>query len=886
MTISPPPERDDPPPPGLRRMRFLAGAVLWFERGWPALAPALGLVLVLAAIALLDLPRALPPLVHVGLIAASGVAVVALLVRGVRRIGRPPAQAADRRLELDSGLRHQPLLVLTDRPSGGGGALWPAHVARARAQLGKLRLRLPRPMLAAADPRALRALVLIVFAASLGIAGPDAMARLAAAFHPGFVPAAPPPAPLLQAWITPPDYTGQPPLFLKPEGGAAEIPAGSKLTVSLTGGAAGTAPTLDVPGHSEAFASLDPTSFQIEQTLAAGGRVAVHRQARELAAWELTVVADVPPVVVFPEAPGILRNGANPQARLPWRVEHAYGVASLHAELHLVARPEAPALTVPIPLPGNTPKAAKGARVLDLTAHPWAGLPVSAQLVARDQPGLEGRSEPQVFTLPERRFTNAVARAVAAVRRQLSLAPDDRAVATAELDRLSRLPTVWDDNTGDYINLRAILGLLAHGRGDEIVPQAQERLWTLALHIEEGAADRTARALEVARQQLRDALEAEKKAEPSKDSEKAAQLNDLDRRIRELQEALQKRLDALSEQARREPESDGYNPDAHPLDQRDMQKLTEEMRDATRKGDTDQTREKLAELDRLMDALKNGRPEHGQMTEQEKQRAEKRQRGQQQMSALQDMVQREGGLLDRAQARAPTEPRRFSPAETLTPATSATRTAEQRTQLALRRAVGELMQQYADLTGEVPPNLGDADSAMRDAAQAVAQGRDAQAAEADRHAIEALQKGGQAMQQQMAQQFGRGQQSGDEADDGDDGEEGMAQGEGQGEGQGQGDGKGNGQGQGQYGQRPGDRPGNRPGQNRQHANRPGQNRDPLGRSRGEASSGSESSGDVQVPEEMEQARTRALQDELRRRGADRTRNQDELDYIERLLRQF
>ena len=50
--------------------------------------------------------------------------------------------------------------------------------------------------------------------------------------------------------------------------------------------------------------------------------------------------------------------------------------------------------------------------------------------------------------------------------------------------------------------------------------------------------------------------------------------------------------------------------------------------------------------------------------------------------------------------------------------------------------------------------------------------------------------------------------------------------------------------------------------------------------------GLEESGDVDVPEEMEQARTRALQEELRRRGAERTRPKPELDYIDRLLRQF
>ena len=41
-----------------------------------------------------------------------------------------------------------------------------------------------------------------------------------------------------------------------------------------------------------------------------------------------------------------------------------------------------------------------------------------------------------------------------------------------------------------------------------------------------------------------------------------------------------------------------------------------------------------------------------------------------------------------------------------------------------------------------------------------------------------------------------------------------------------------------------------------------------------------------VPEQREQQRTQAIEQELRRRGADRTRPQYELDYIGRLLQQF
>ena len=194
------------------------------------------------------------------------------------------------------------------------------------------------------------------------------------------------------------------------------------------------------------------------------------------------------------------------------------------------------------------------------------------------------------------------------------------------------------------------------------------------------------------------------------------------------------------------------------------------------------------------------------------------------------------------------------------------------------------MQQYGDLTGQIPPNLGEADGAMRDAAQALAQNNDTPAAAAEQRAIEALQKGGRSMSQQMAQQFGRGQQ-GQEGE----GEEGDEDGQGQMAGDQPGDGQGD---------QPGDRPGggrnNRNGAGRgdrpwapgRSVDRRDDRRDPLGRPLKEGTSGTDESGDVRVPDQMEQARTRAIQDELRRRGAERTRPQPELDYIDRLLKQF
>jgi hypothetical protein len=190
------------------------------------------------------------------------------------------------------------------------------------------------------------------------------------------------------------------------------------------------------------------------------------------------------------------------------------------------------------------------------------------------------------------------------------------------------------------------------------------------------------------------------------------------------------------------------------------------------------------------------------------------------------------------------------------------RQADLRTQKALRRALGVLMQQYADLSGKLPDSLNDGDIAMREAVRALDSGDDAAAAAAIQRAIEALQKGGRAMSQQLAQQFGRGQ--GDKGDEGDEAGQGGDQ-----------DGPGSGP------------PDGRSDGGRQAAGRGGDRRDPLGRSLREDGAGqSPGEGGVRVPDQMEQARSRAIQEELRRREAEKTRPQPELDYIERLLQQF
>lgn len=852
----------------LRRLssrRGLARLAILFELVWPAVWPPLGLIGLFVCAALLGLPQRLPALWHAGLLLALGGAVLVLLVRGLLGVRAPDDAAADRRLERASGLRHRPLSVLTDRPARPDAAaepLWQAHVARAMSQLRRLRVGLPRPGLARLDRRALRGGLVVGLVATVVIAGEDAPSRIAAALQPTLPPAPVPPATQLQAWITPPGYTRLAPVFLKPEGGAVSVPAGSHLTVNVTGGEG--EPVLALNGHIDAFRALDRTSFQADRDLAAGGRLVVRRRGSELAAWDLSVVADEPPTVAWTEPPGPARNSQ--EIRLPWEAHDDYGVVGVEAELRLDQRRDAPPVVLAIPIPGNNPKSAHGNPVQDLTSHPWAGLPVVARLKARDAAGQTGESEDATFTLPERPFQNPLARAVIAVRKELSLHPERREQARDDLSALLQAPDAFGDDAGAYINTAAIAALLGDRDSAKVVGEAQDRLWELALHLEEWQTERTARALDAARKDARQALDRAAQDPNRKEAEQ------VDRKLKELEQAIQRHMQALADQARREPSEIPPDADVRQLDSRELQRMVEAARDAARQNKMEEARQRMAELERMLDQLRGARVGNNRNNAQKQ--AEGRQRGRQQMGALQDMIGRQGGLLDHAQGRSGqnADPdshlnRNLEPQQSDQQQADqkAQREADRKVQQALRRALGELMQQFGDLTGQVPKSLGEADTAMRDAGHSLAEGKDGAAGDAEQRAIEALQKGGREMGQQMAKQFGRGQQpnQGDEGENGDPSasngftlQDGHSDQDGQTEGNIQG--------------------------NRGHPER----RDPFGRQLGEGSSGADESADVQVPEQMERQRARSIQDELRRRGAERERPQEELDYIDRLLKQF
>ena len=77
-----------------------------------------------------------------------------------------------------------------------------------------------------------------------------------------------------------------------------------------------------------------------------------------------------------------------------------------------------------------------GALQTDLTANPYAGVDMQAQLTARDVSGQTGQSDPVRFKLPARDFHNGLARAIADIRRRLAMHFETPLEAADDIDAL------------------------------------------------------------------------------------------------------------------------------------------------------------------------------------------------------------------------------------------------------------------------------------------------------------------------------------------------------------------------------------------------------------------------------------------------------------------
>lgn len=859
---------------------LLARAALAWEALWPKLWPALAVVGLFLSVAWLDIPGRLPGPVHLVLLLGTFGAVGFMLRRALRGFAFPGEEQGRRRIERDSKLSHRPLTVLKDRPAGGGtdplaAALWRAAQARARRQTDALTVNAPHPNLAARDPWALRAAVVLVVAASGVVAWGDWGQRLGLALTPrlSWGPVAPA---ALEAWVTPPDYTGLPPIILTRIGAAAAkgdakgdpqpvpIPTGSTLLVKVTGGY-GTPKLIANNGAETVLKEAGTDAWQADATITGGTTLVVRQAGRTLREWPVIVVPDQGPGIAFRSPPAATERFST---RIDYTAADDYGVVKATATVRLVTPVpdviDRTPIVLPLPLPGAAPREAKGTGFHDLTPHPWAGLDVVIALEATDAAGQTGTAPERPFTLPERPFNHPVARAIIAERKKLTLGGDPmREPVARAVAELSARPGAYFDDTSAFLALRAAVNRLMLDAEPEALREVQDMLWEAALRIEDGG-------LSMAERQLRDAQErlAEAMDRNASDAE-------LDQLMAELEQAMRQFLDAMDEQMRQAQQEGRRMPDlpmdpnTQTLDRSDIERMMEQMRELSRTGSKDAAREMLSQLQQMLEGMQTGRMDQ-QEAEQAEQMAEA-------MRELQDLAQQQRALMDETfrqsqeqegaepqqgqqgqqgpqgqaspgqqgpnrQGRAPQQGGSGMQGQQQGQQQQGRGQGQQNGQAGgdmaarqdeLRRQLGRMMQRFGEQGAEIPRPFGRAEQAMRDAQEALRQGRPDAAVPPQGEALTELQQGLQDMAQQMMQRM-----------------------------------MGN----------------NRPQNGQQQRMGRGPGRDPLGRQLpGNGMGGGEQ---VKIPEEADIQRAREILDELRRRAGEQNRPRQELDYIDRLLDRF
>ncbi|MGP8120228.1 MAG: TIGR02302 family protein [Xanthobacteraceae bacterium] len=841
----------------LQALRRAIWAIAW-ERLWPLGARFLSVIGLFLAVSWAGIWVAMPTagrVVGVTLFAALALASLLPLIR----MRWPTRDEALRRLDRAAGVPHRPATALTDTVRSDDPvtlALWQVQRERALASLRRIRAGLPSPRLAVYDPWAVRALAIMLLAATFIAATGERTARLAAAFDwNGLLATA---DVRVDAWVTPPAYTARAPVILtagttgdnaaSPSATLA-VPAGSTLTVRSSG------TTLEVAtsgGIAEAAASDETPKGATERrfTISGDGSAQVRSPATH-PQWTFRAVPDRAPTIALARDPERQARGA---VLLAYKIEDDYGVTDAKAQFtvqdggvvdgdHAAARPlyELPAFA--LVLPNARTRNGIGQTIKDLSEHPYAGAEVALTLVARDEAGNEGRSAPFTMRLPERVFAKPVPRALIELRRMLALDANQSATVHAALEALLIAPELFTPEFGQYLELRAAAAQLASARTDDALRDVVASLWALAVAIEDGNLSDVEKALRAAQEALQQALE------------RGASDEEIKKLTEQLRAALDQYIRQLAEQLKTNPQqlARPLGPNTKFVRPEDLNAMIERMERLSRSGDKDGARQLLDQLQQMLENLQMAQP--GQQGDSDMQQS---------LNELGDVIRKQQQLRDKTFKQGQESRRdRMRGKSGDQNAMNALREDQQGLRDRLKKLLDDLNKQglgshqrgqpgrdgdngeqaepgqdeqaeAGQGQGDDGSGLDEADSAMGDADGRLGDGNADAAVDSQGRALEALRRGAQKLAREAQQQMA-----------------------------GEGEGRGN-------------RVGRQDGS--------GADSDPLGRPL--RSHNPDDGFNVRIPGEIDVQRARRILEELRRRLADPQRPQLELDYIERLLKDY
>jgi uncharacterized protein (TIGR02302 family) len=447
-------------------------------------------------------------------------------------------------------------------------------------------------------------------------------------------------------------------------------------------------------------------------------------------------------------------------------------------------------------------------------------------LTARDEAGNEGRSQPRDITLPQRIFVKPLARALIEQRRILALDAETKPTVLTALDALTIAPEHFTPESGVYLGLRSIYHGLENAKSDDALREVVARLWDMAVQLEDGNVSQAEQALRQAQEALRQALE------------RGASEEEIKKLMEQLRAAMDKFLQALAEEMRKNPQqlSRPLDKNTRMLSQQDLKSMLDRLEQMARSGNKDAARQLLDQLQSMLENLQMARPgaSGGDDGDDDMMSA---------LDELGDVIRKQQQLRDKTFKQGQDMRRDRQRGQ---PGQGDRQMGDLRQdQQGLRDRLNKLLDQLRQHglgqqnqpgqqgEGNEMGQLGDAGEAMGQAQGQLGEGDADSAVDSQGRALDAMRKGAQGLAQSMQQQ----------------------------------------------GMGPG--PNGRPGRGQARAQ---QDTDPLGRPMRGRDYGDDVT--VKVPGEIDAQRARRILEELRKRFGESFRPQLELEYIERLLKDF
>lgn len=750
---------------------------------------------------------------------------------GLQNYQPPRASDIDRRLEQNSGLSHRPLQSLQDSLTGQDQtkSIWKAHKEKLNNILTKLTIGSPRPVLSQSDPWTLRIAAVLFLLAGFVIAGSDSLHRLKQGMNL-------PPLPanwlakqnVLSAWIVPPDYTGQGPIYLTEEtlkaGTPLEISANSTLEIRLSSPWESFAPVLYNEKFKIPFGQEDKKNWSIaynfeESETDEVQSITVKRGLFSLLTVPYTVRNDSPPLAGWQTIPSTTSKNL---IRIPYKGSDDYGVTkiSLRVEPTIPTKEDAP-FNVPLLLYGSDHRKIEHIQNIDLKSHPWAGRSVKLKIVTEDAIGQTSTSPEADIILPLMEFKHPVAKKIIAARENITKnTVDTLQDATQSLYLLLARPSTYNDDITVFLSLRSAASRIKISAGaQDAIRETKKLLWFTALHVEDNGTAMAEQELRAAIERLKAAL-----SDPSTTEEEIAALT------QDVRTAMYKYLSAMQKSMMEDGTLPKYAEGEFQTP--GLDKFLSDMKLMSDLGNRDDALEMLSELQNLMDGLTTGMPEPIQkMAEQ--------------ISSLDSMITRQESLLNEtkkqcenpgntgnggtAQGSQQAPMTHDSPLSgiDMPPAPKIMNNPSMNsaiTQESLRSELHGTMSAIEQQSGSLPQSLPAADNAMKQSSQALEANNPEHAIEPQKEALKQLKAAKEQAQEMMQKAL----------------------------------------------------------ENMVMFSLGSGKRDPLGRDQGEHSLKTK----VKIPEQGERKKIEHILQILRRRSAEQDRPEIEREYIDRLLKQF